>query len=58
MGRLQKQLKKYEKKYLQLKKEWSSTAKGSAYGNEYLDMQLKVYEARIIDIKKEILGEK
>lgn len=52
---LEEELKKYEAKILQLQKDFAATRSGSAYGSEYLEVQVKVYQDMIIQTKREIL---
>lgn len=55
---LERELLKYKKKLSQMQKDWSATRAGSCYGNEYLEVQIKVYQSMIMDIQKEILEQK
>lgn len=57
LDQLKEKLAKYEEKYQQLRLEWTRSS-GGRYGNEFIEMQLKVYEARIVDVKKELLEKK
>lgn len=57
--RLEAELKKYTDKFTQMQADWAETKPGSHYGNEYLEMQIKVYQeiiaglkAQIVDLKK------
>ena len=38
-----------------MQKNWAATKSGSAYGEEYLEIQIKVYGQMVNDLKKEIL---
>ncbi len=58
LKRLEEELKKYNKKLSQMKKDWAATKEGSRYGNEYLETQIKVYQAMIGDTKLAIFEEK
>lgn len=51
---LLKELEKYEKKVAQLTRDWSETKGGSRYGDEYGEMQIKVYQRMIEDVKREL----
>ncbi|HAP37418.1 hypothetical protein A2574_04010 [Candidatus Shapirobacteria bacterium RIFOXYD1_FULL_38_32] len=51
---LEKELDLYRKKLTQMQKDWSASRGGSRYGDEYLEMQIKVYQDMIISVKKEI----
>lgn len=51
---LLKELEKYEKKVAQLTRDWSETKGGSRYGDEYGEMQIKVYQRMIEDVKTEL----
>ena len=51
------ELEKYEKKVLQLRKDCAEfKAGGSRYGDEYGEIQIKVYLEMIDSIKKELGG--
>ena len=52
---LEKELEKYEKRLMRMQKNWAATKSGSAYGEEYLGIQIKVYRRMMEDLKKEIL---
>jgi len=52
---LEKELEKYEKRLTRMQKNWAATKSGSAYGEEYLEIQIKVYGQMVNDLKKEIL---
>ncbi|KKQ69210.1 MAG: hypothetical protein US90_C0018G0054 [Candidatus Shapirobacteria bacterium GW2011_GWE2_38_30] len=41
---LEKELDLYRKKLTQMQKDWSASRGGSRYGDEYLEMQIKVYQ--------------
>lgn len=45
---------KYQKILSRLLKEWSATRAGSAYGSEYLEIQIKVHQDMILQIKSAI----
>ncbi len=47
-------LKKYKEKLAQMTKDWAATRGGSRYGDEYLETQIKVYQAMIAEIVKEM----
>ena len=53
---LQKRLEEAQQRWQELKKVWNSH--GSRYGDEYIEIQMKVYEARINKIKSQILETK
>jgi len=53
--KLKKELKKLEGKLIHLQKEFTATKSGSAYGVEYYDIQIKVYETMVLETKGEIL---
>jgi hypothetical protein len=55
---LEKELKKLEARLLHMAKEYAETRGGSAYGVEYYEIQVKVYQAMVEGVKKEILKEK
>jgi hypothetical protein len=55
---LEKELEKLEARLLHMAREYAETRGGSAYGVEYYEIQVKVYQAMIIDVKKEIQKEK
>jgi len=55
LERLEEELKKYEKRLSRMQKNWAATKSGSAYGEEYLEIQIKVYGQMIVGLKKEIL---
>lgn len=53
---LKQELEKYERKLAQLKKDCAEfKAGGSRYGDEYGEIQIKVYEQMISDVRKELL---
>lgn len=54
LSSLNKDLAKYQKILSRLLKEWSATRAGSAYGSEYLEIQIKVYQDMILQIKSAI----
>jgi len=58
LNQLKKQLKRHQKRWKLLKKEWSRASRGRRYGDEYLDTQMQVYESMIYRLKKQILDEK
>lgn len=47
-------LKRYREKLAQMIKNWSATRGGSRYGDEYLEMQIKVYQQMVMDTMREI----
>ncbi len=51
---LQAELAKLEGRLVHMAKEYAETRSGSAYGVEYYEIQVKVYQAMIVDVKKEI----
>lgn len=51
---LLQELEKYKKKLEQLTKDWSETKGGSRYGDEYGEVQMKVYAQMIEDVKTEL----
>ena len=51
---LEEELVKYQKKMEQLIKDWSETKGGSRYGDEYGEMQIKVYSQMIAEVKEEL----
>lgn len=51
---LQSEVKKYQDKLKQIHSDWSETKEGSRYGNEYLEVQTKVYQSMISDLQSEI----
>jgi len=53
--KLEKELKKYERRLTRMQKNWAATKSGSAYGEEYLEIQIKVYGQMVAGLKKEIL---
>lgn len=52
---LENELKKYQQKLSQMQHDWSATKGESHYGNEYLETQIKVYCAMIVQLKSEII---
>ena len=54
LSSLNKDLAKYQKILSRLLKEWSATREGSAYGSEYLEIQIKVYQDMILQIRSAI----
>ena len=53
--KLEKELSRYQKKLAQLTVDWSETKAGSRYGDEYGEIQIKVYRSMIDALKKKIL---
>lgn len=53
--KLEKELKKYEKRLTRMQKNWAATKSGSCYGEEYLEIQIKVYGRMMEGLRKEIL---
>ena len=51
---LQDELQRYEKKITQLKIDWSESRDGSRYGDEYGEIQIKVYTKMIEGIKNDL----
>ncbi|RLC35558.1 hypothetical protein DRH14_00610 [Candidatus Shapirobacteria bacterium] len=54
LKRLEQELKKYQTKLKQMQKDWSETKAGSRYGDEYLEMQIKVYNNMVNQVQQEI----
>ncbi len=54
INRLEKRLKEYQKKHQKLLK--ADKAAGSRYGDEYRDIQLRVLESAMVQIKLELVG--
>ena len=52
--RLKAELLKFETKVKQLTKDWAETKGGSRYGDEYGEIQIKVYNQMIEDVKNEL----
>lgn len=52
--KLENELSKYEEKQSDMIKQYTETRAGSAYGVEYFEIQVKVYQSMIADIKKEL----
>lgn len=52
--RLLEELERLQKKLSQLKQDWSETKGGSRYGDEYGEVQIKVYENMIGQVKEEL----
>lgn len=55
LKRLEDELEKLEVRMQHMVREYSETRAGSAYGVEYYEIQVKVYQEMISNIKKEIL---
>jgi len=55
LERLEEELEKYEKRLVRMQKNWAATKSGSRYGEEYLGIQIKVYEQMVMGLKEEIL---
>jgi DNA-binding protein YbaB len=55
VARLEKELQKYKEKLSQMQKDWSATRAGSCYGDEYLEVQIKVYQSMMTEIEREIV---
>jgi len=53
--RLEEELKRYEKKLKEMERNWAATKGGSRYGDEYLEVQCKVYRDMISQVSSEIL---
>lgn len=51
---LMSELVKYEKKLAQLRTDWGETRGGSRYGDEYGEVQIKVYQKMIEEVKVEL----
>jgi 50S ribosomal subunit-associated GTPase HflX len=51
---LEAELKKYEEKWAHMSKEYAATRAGSNYGVEYYEIQCRVYQSMIEEIKEEI----
>jgi hypothetical protein len=54
LKKLETELKKWEARLKHMAGEYAATKEGSAYGVEYYDIQIKVYQEMIEEIKKEI----
>jgi prefoldin subunit 5 len=52
--KLEKELEKYEEKLAHMSAEYAATRAGSAYGVEYYEIQCRVYQSMIEEIKEEI----
>lgn len=52
---LEEELVKTEARLKHMAMEYAQTREGSAYGVEYYDIQVKVYQEMVANIKKEIL---
>ena len=55
LEKLKANLEHYQQRYDSLKLKWSETRKESRYGDEYIEMQMKVYENRIARGKQKIV---
>jgi len=55
LERLEEELKKLDKQLVHMSTEYAQTRAGSAHGVEYYEIQVKVYQAMIVDVKQEIL---
>ena len=53
--KLELELEKYKNKLGEMQKRWTETKGGSRYGDEYLEVQCKVYTDMIVQVKEEIL---
>jgi len=51
---LEKKLDEYEEKIDKLRKRWTETKATSRTGDEYLDMQIMVYESMVCRIREKI----
>jgi hypothetical protein len=56
--KLEEELKKLEARLKHMATEFAETKAGSAYGVEYFEIQVKVYQEMIEEVKKEILKAK
>lgn len=56
LKRLEDEQKKLEEKMKHMSAEYAQTRAGSAYGVEYYEIQVKVYQAMIADIRTEIVS--
>ena len=54
LSSLKTELRKYQKKMVQIQHDWSASKEGSRYGDEYLETQIKVYRDMILQVKTEI----
>ena len=54
LKKLEEELKKLEEKMQHMATEYAETKAGSAYGVEYFEIQVKVYQEMISNVKKEI----
>ena len=52
--KLEEELEKYQKQYQHMSEEFAATKAGSAYGVEYFDIQTRVLQTMIAEIKTEI----
>lgn len=52
---LEKELTKYKKKLTQMTEDWGATKAGSRYGDEYLEVQIKVYRSMVESLRREIV---
>jgi len=55
IDKLKKELEEYKKKLAGLKVHWGSTRGESRYGDEYVEIQIKVYENFIMNTQQEII---
>ena len=55
LDRLKNELAVCEKRLMEMQKNWSESREGSRYGDEYLEVQIKVYQDMTLSIKKGIL---
>ena len=53
--KLQAELAECQKKMAQLCADWAESKGGSRYGDEYVEVQIKVYESMIGEIKAELV---
>lgn len=53
--KLEEEKERYEKKLKEMERNWAATKGGSRYGDEYLEVQCKVYRDMISQVSSEIL---
>lgn len=55
LEKLEEELRDLEKRLAHMASEYAATKSGSAYGVEYFEIQVKVYQEMVEGVKKEIL---
>lgn len=55
--KLKAELRKYRAKSKQMQEDWAETKAGSRYGDEYLEMQIKIYGQMIVGVEEAIRRE-